>query len=175
MSPAVASSRPAINRSAVLLPQPDGPTSTRNSLSWIWIVRSLTARTSPNTLLTWSRVTPAIGNSSTRNMSRATVDGRAPVVAPPERQRRARSIAQTPVPVQPFSRSAPPPVPRPSYHGAPPFGPPHGPRARERGSQTRRLLSPSEGGGILQPSAAPASLPDPARPPCSPRRADGGS
>src|SRR6266540_7293150 len=61
MSPAVASSRPAIRRSAVLLPQPDGPTSTRNSLSWIWIVRSLTARTSPKILLTWSRVTPAIG------------------------------------------------------------------------------------------------------------------
>src|SRR5215470_6149238 len=61
MSPAVASSRPAIRRSAVLLPQPDGPTRTRNSLSWIWIVRSLTARTSPKILLTWSSVTPAIG------------------------------------------------------------------------------------------------------------------
>src|SRR5438067_713469 len=78
MSPAVASSRPAIRRRAVLLPQPDGPTSTRNSLSWIWIVRSLTARTSPKILLTWSRVTPAIGVSSTRNMSRAAVDNRAP-------------------------------------------------------------------------------------------------
>src|SRR4051794_39114514 len=102
MSPADASSRPAISRNAVLLPQPDGPTRTRNSLSWIWIVRSLTARTSPNTLLTWSRVTPAIGNSSTRNRSRAVVDDRAPVVVPMWQQR-VWSITQTELAVQPFS------------------------------------------------------------------------
>src|SRR5438067_2918708 len=105
MSPAVASSRPAIRRSAVLLPQPDGPTRTRNSLSWIWIVRSLTARTSPNTLLTWSRVTPAIGISSTRNRSRAAVDGHAPCAAP-DWQRRVRSIPQTEIAVKAFLEGA---------------------------------------------------------------------
>jgi hypothetical protein len=35
IEPVVASSRPAISRSSVLLPQPDGPTSTSSSPSWI--------------------------------------------------------------------------------------------------------------------------------------------
>src|SRR5919204_2546751 len=60
MSPSVTSSRPAIMRSAVLLPQPDGPTSTRNSRSRILRLMSLTAVTSPNFLVTWSSSTPAI-------------------------------------------------------------------------------------------------------------------
>src|SRR6478672_12635432 len=60
MSPLVISSRPAMSRRPVDLPQPDGPTRTRNSLSWTWIDRSLTAVTSPNFLLTWSSNTPAM-------------------------------------------------------------------------------------------------------------------
>src|SRR5919197_1343188 len=60
MSPVVISSSPAISRRPVDLPQPDGPTRTRNSLSWTWTDRSLTASTSPNRLVTWSSSTPAI-------------------------------------------------------------------------------------------------------------------
>ena len=41
--PLVMSSRPATIRSAVVLPQPDGPTSTMNSPSLTSSVRSLTA------------------------------------------------------------------------------------------------------------------------------------
>src|SRR5947207_2897754 len=44
-------------RRAVDLPQPDGPTSTRNSASWASIVRLLTASTSPYCLVTCSRST----------------------------------------------------------------------------------------------------------------------
>src|SRR5437870_12194618 len=47
MVPSEISSSPAIMRRAVDFPQPDGPTSTRNSLSLTSIERSLTARTSP--------------------------------------------------------------------------------------------------------------------------------
>src|SRR5581483_11516993 len=54
--PSLASSRPAITRSSVDLPQPDGPTSTRNSPSPISSETRSTATTSPpNTLLTLSR------------------------------------------------------------------------------------------------------------------------
>ncbi len=42
-SPPVMSSRPATMRSAVDFPQPDGPTSTRNSPSWMSTLRSCTA------------------------------------------------------------------------------------------------------------------------------------
>src|SRR5919202_3967656 len=59
-SPPVISSSPAIMRNAVLLPQPDGPTRTRNSWSRIWMFRSLTAVTSPYFLVIWSSGTPAI-------------------------------------------------------------------------------------------------------------------
>src|SRR5688500_14847012 len=45
--PSVASSRPAIRRSSVDLPQPDGPTRTRNSPSSIRRETSSTATTSP--------------------------------------------------------------------------------------------------------------------------------
>src|SRR3954451_11486044 len=106
MSPAEASSRPAIRRSAVLLPQPDGPTSTRNSLSWIWIVRSLTARTSPKILLTWSRVTPAIGKLlHTKYVTHGggqpcALHGRSGAGA--SQQRCVRSIPQPADPVQPL-------------------------------------------------------------------------
>jgi hypothetical protein len=43
ISPSEISSRPATIRSAVVLPQPDGPTSTRNSPSWTSNERSVTA------------------------------------------------------------------------------------------------------------------------------------
>src|SRR5262249_46038749 len=46
ISPAVISSRPATMRRVVDLPQPDGPTSTMNSLSRMWRLTSLTACTS---------------------------------------------------------------------------------------------------------------------------------
>src|ERR1051326_3463237 len=42
-SPAVIDSRPATMRSVVVLPQPEGPTSTTNSLSWISRLRPFTA------------------------------------------------------------------------------------------------------------------------------------
>src|SRR3954453_2976905 len=59
-TPCVISSRPATMRNAVVLPQPDGPTRTMNSPSWI-------SRSSPRTALvpsgyvfpTWSNVTAA--------------------------------------------------------------------------------------------------------------------
>ena len=47
MVPEVISSRPAMERSAVDLPQPEGPTSTMNSPSPISRVRSLTPLTPP--------------------------------------------------------------------------------------------------------------------------------
>ncbi len=45
-------------RSTVVLPQPDGPTSTANSLSSISMDRSSTTLTAPNCLTTFFRVTP---------------------------------------------------------------------------------------------------------------------
>src|SRR5919199_4478764 len=54
--PEVTFSRPPIERSSVVFPQPDGPTSTRNSPSPIVRLTSLTARTFvPNAFVTWSR------------------------------------------------------------------------------------------------------------------------
>ena len=48
-------------RSAVDLPQPDGPTSTMNSLSLISTLKSLTTvRSAVYRLTTWSKVTDAI-------------------------------------------------------------------------------------------------------------------
>src|SRR6266536_2309246 len=56
ISPPVTSSRPAIIRRTVVLPQPDGPTSTMNSPLRISSETSHTAWTPPgNSLLTWSR------------------------------------------------------------------------------------------------------------------------
>src|SRR5579862_8143499 len=64
-SPLEMSSSPAIMRSAVLLPQPDGPTRTRNSWSWISRFRSsMTAGPSPYRLDTWSNRTSAIYSRS---------------------------------------------------------------------------------------------------------------
>src|ERR1044072_236055 len=64
MSPPVISSNPARQRKAVVLPQPDGPTSTRNSLSATSMFRLLTAVTSPYFLTTFSNATLAMGLSS---------------------------------------------------------------------------------------------------------------
>src|SRR3954462_1617201 len=55
------SSRPATIRSAVVLPQPDGPTRTMNSPSSIWRLSELTAVVpSGYVFVTPSNVTPAI-------------------------------------------------------------------------------------------------------------------
>src|SRR5947208_3182601 len=62
ISPAVASSSPAMRRSAVVFPQPDGPTRTVNCLSGISRVSSFTAVTAPNFL-----VTPASCTLATRS------------------------------------------------------------------------------------------------------------
>ena len=59
-SPLVMSSRPATIRSAVDFPHPEGPTSTKNSPSWMSTSRSFTAsRPSGYTFETLSRVTCA--------------------------------------------------------------------------------------------------------------------
>src|SRR5436309_14502135 len=59
--PEVMSSSPATHRNAVVLPQPDGPTRTRNSPSSISRFRSSTAVTSGEYLfVTWSKVTVAM-------------------------------------------------------------------------------------------------------------------
>src|SRR5689334_6105082 len=61
--PSLISSRPAAIRSAVVLPQPDGPTSTTNSPSAISRSRPSTARVpSLKTLVTFSKATLAMGH-----------------------------------------------------------------------------------------------------------------
>src|SRR5436190_7521280 len=60
ISPEVISSRPAIMRSVVVLPQPEGPTSTTNSRSRISRFTSLTACVSSNFLFRSLRITRAI-------------------------------------------------------------------------------------------------------------------
>src|SRR5580692_2480935 len=66
MSPSVMSSRPAIIRSVVDLPQPDGPTSTTNS--WSAMSRSMprTASTSSYRLITLRNVTSAMSSTLCR-------------------------------------------------------------------------------------------------------------
>ena len=51
ISPEVMASRPAIMRRVVVLPQPDGPTKTTNSLSWICRSTSFTTWVRSNFLL----------------------------------------------------------------------------------------------------------------------------
>src|ERR1700720_2158180 len=60
MSPPGTSSRPAIMRILVLLPQPEGPTSTTNSLSGISRLMLRTASTLSKRLTTLRKVTSAI-------------------------------------------------------------------------------------------------------------------
>src|SRR5262245_31228400 len=66
MSPPVTSSSPAIIRSVVVFPHPEGPTRTRNS--WSRTVRSMpaTATTSPKRFSTFSRTTSATGHGKKR-------------------------------------------------------------------------------------------------------------
>ena len=59
ISPAVMSSSPAIMRSRVLLPQPEGPTKTTNSRSAISRSTPCTTSTSPNDFFTLRRLRPA--------------------------------------------------------------------------------------------------------------------
>src|SRR3989338_4653343 len=61
MLPLVISSRPAIMRRVVVLPQPEGPSKTTNSPSWMLRETSLTAVTSPNFLPTFSRTSSPTG------------------------------------------------------------------------------------------------------------------
>src|SRR5881628_707158 len=61
ISPAVGRSSPAIIRSNVVLPHPDGPSNTRNSPSRIERSTSSTAWSCPNRLLRCRISTPAIG------------------------------------------------------------------------------------------------------------------
>src|SRR5688572_14301637 len=60
ISPAVISSSPATMRRVVDLPQPEGPTSTMNSLSRMWRLTSFTAWTSSYFLLSSFRTTCAM-------------------------------------------------------------------------------------------------------------------
>src|SRR5215470_15963462 len=60
ISPDVTSSRPAIIRSVVLLPQPEGPTSTTSSLSGISRLMPRTASTASKRLVTLRRLTSAM-------------------------------------------------------------------------------------------------------------------
>ena len=58
--PPLISSSPAIIRSAVDLPHPDGPTSTMNSWSWMSRSRFGMTVTGPYAFLTWWNVTSAM-------------------------------------------------------------------------------------------------------------------
>src|SRR5215471_16871958 len=60
ISPAVTSSSPAIMRSVVLLPQPEGPTRTQNSLSGISILKLETITWPSIFLVTLRRITLAM-------------------------------------------------------------------------------------------------------------------
>src|SRR5262249_31923121 len=61
MSPSVGRSSPAIIRINVVLPQPDGPSNTKNSPSFATRLMPSTARTSSNSLVTRRASTTAIG------------------------------------------------------------------------------------------------------------------
>ena len=52
ISPTLGRSRPASIRSSVVLPQPEGPSSAKNSLRWMSSETLSTATTSPNILVT---------------------------------------------------------------------------------------------------------------------------
>src|SRR6186713_1424582 len=57
--PASGASKPASRRSSVVLPQPDGPSSAKNSRSWISSVTPSTAAKSPKRLVICSKLTSA--------------------------------------------------------------------------------------------------------------------
>src|SRR3954453_23949770 len=77
MSPEVGSSRPAMRRRAVDLPQPEGPTNEKNSPSLTSRVRSSTAARLPNFLVTCCKTTLAMSSplcaTSNRNYEQRTV------------------------------------------------------------------------------------------------------
>ena len=60
MRPLLGSSKPAIMRSVVVLPQPDGPSMEKNSPSWISKETSLTAMTSSKRFVTDSRTIASV-------------------------------------------------------------------------------------------------------------------
>src|SRR5258708_20950112 len=60
ISPEVMASRPAIMRKVVVLPQPDGPTNTTNSLSWMCRSTSFTTCVVSNFLLSLRTMTSAM-------------------------------------------------------------------------------------------------------------------
>src|SRR5450756_3177637 len=62
--PSSTSSRPAIMRNVVVLPQPDGPSRTRNSLSSASSDTLLTAMTLPKRFVTFFRTTFAMSSSA---------------------------------------------------------------------------------------------------------------
>src|SRR5260370_22695936 len=66
MSPEVMASRPAIMRKVVVLPQPEGPTKTTNSLSWICRSTSFTTWVRSNFLLSLWTMTSAMALSFDR-------------------------------------------------------------------------------------------------------------
>src|SRR3954466_6926772 len=82
--PSVISSRPAIMRRLVVLPQSEGPTRTMNSPSWMARSRSSTATKSPNFLETLSKVTVAMAVSHAA--ARDTIAG------PASRRERVRDV-----------------------------------------------------------------------------------
>ena len=73
-TPPVTSSRPAIMRSSVDLPHPEGPTSTRNSPFAISSDTSSTATTPPlNTFRTWSSTIPDTGQHLYRRLGKRSM------------------------------------------------------------------------------------------------------
>src|SRR5712691_3941622 len=120
ISPAVISSRPATMRSVVVLPQPDGPTKTMNSLSRMVRFTSLTACTSSYFLLRSLRTTCAIGRSPSNRFPEVGCSGLwAPILAQPGGQFRL-----------PGRRGRGPPAGRPAAGG----------RARKVGGYQALLL-----------------------------------
>src|SRR5262245_63963952 len=78
MVPDEISSRPAIIRSVVDFPQPDGPTRTMNSRSLIWRLKSSTALKPPSyTLWTWSSSTLAMAQGTSYQRPRTESSARA--------------------------------------------------------------------------------------------------
>jgi hypothetical protein len=60
MTPLVGRSKPAMSRSVVVLPEPEGPSSEKNSPGAMVNVMPSTARTSPNRFSTLSSATAAV-------------------------------------------------------------------------------------------------------------------
>src|ERR1700716_958666 len=113
MSPEVMASSPAIMRKVVVFPQPEGPTKTTNSLSWICRSTSFTTWVRSNFLLSLRTMTSAM----TLSFDRAGEAGN--IVFDKERiDDRHRGRAQQRAPQQrPPKRAAPPARRRGAAHG----------------------------------------------------------